>query len=322
MSSHSDDYIDLAFTRDKGTGTLTEPTYSGALSFARRRYTKDLSEVDVAVVGVPFDLATSSRPGARLGPRAVREASSMVAWDRVHEWEYDPFSRISVIDYGDVHFNHGMPQNVSAEITQQFKIIHAAGVKTLMLGGDHFATYPVLKSLVQFYDTPFSLIHFDAHSDTWAEDKKTIHHGTMFYHAAREGLIAPERSAQIGIRTFNDDTHGFNIFSAENVRQSGVPAILKHVRDLVGSNPVYLTFDIDGLDPSMAPGTGTPVVGGLTTMEAQQLLRGLRGINLVGADVVEVAPAYDSSQITALAGATMAMNLIGLFAEKRSQDSD
>ena len=180
MSSNSDGKIDLSFTREKGTGTQTEPTYSGALSFARRRYTKDLDGVDVAVVGVPFDLATSSRPGARLGPRAVREASSMVAWDRVHEWDYDPFSRLSVIDYGDVYFNHGFPQNTPEEITEQFRAIHSTGTKTLMLGGDHFSTYPVLKSLAPFHDEPLSLIHFDAHSDTWAEDQKTLHHGTMF----------------------------------------------------------------------------------------------------------------------------------------------
>lgn len=315
MSSNSDGNIDLSFTRDKGTGTQTEPTYSGALSFARRRYSKDLVGADVAVVGIPFDLATSSRPGARLGPRAVREASSMVAWDRVHEWEYDPFTKLSVIDFGDVYFDHGVPQNIPDQITRQFVDIHQTGTKTLMLGGDHFCTYPVLQSLARFHDKPLSLIHFDAHSDTWAEDKKTIHHGTMFYHAAKEGLIAPARSAQIGIRTYNDDSHGFNIFSAEAVRNEGVRNIVQRVLEIVGDNPVYLTFDIDGLDPSMAPGTGTPVVGGLTTMEAQQILRGLRGINLVGADVVEVAPMYDTSQITALAAATMAMNIIGLFAE-------
>ncbi len=315
MSSNSDGKIDLAFTRQKGGATQTEPTYSGALSFARRRYSKNLEDVDVAIVGVPFDLATTSRPGARLGPRAVREASAMVAWDRVHEWSYDPFSRLSVIDYGDVYFDHGEPQNIPVQITEQFKVIHSLGTKTLMVGGDHFATYPVLKSLAQFYEEPLSLIHFDAHSDTWSEDKKTINHGTMFYHAAKEGLVAPDRSVQIGIRTYNDEDHGFNIFSAEAVRTLGVQKIIENVRNIVSDNPVYLTFDIDCLDPSMAPGTGTPVVGGLTTMEAQQILRGLCGIKLAGADVVEVAPSYDVSQITALAGATMAMNIIGLFAE-------
>lgn len=315
MSSDDEQHVDLAFTRPQGTGTLTEPTYSGALSFARRRYAKDLTDVDLAIVGIPFDLATSSRPGARLGPRAIREASSMVAWDRVHEWEYDPFSRLRVIDYGDVLFNHGVPQHVPQEIVDQFALIHDAGVKTLALGGDHFCSYPVLKSLARHYDEPLALIHFDAHSDTWAEDLQTLHHGTMFYHAAKERLIAPEHSTQIGIRTFNKDTHGFTVLSAEHVRRVGVEAVVQDVLERVGSRPVYLTFDIDGLDPSMAPGTGTPVVGGLTTMEAQQMLRGFRGINLVGADVVEVAPMYDHSQITALAAATLAMNIIGLFAD-------
>lgn len=310
--------IDLSFTRaDDKTGT-TEPTYSGALSFARRRYTKDLDGVDLAVVGLPFDLATTARPGARLGPRAIREASAIIAWDRVHEWTYDPFTRLSVIDYGDVLFDQGIPQEAPAEIARQFGLIHDAGVKTLMLGGDHFATYPVLQSLAKHYDQPLALVHFDAHSDTWAEDQKTINHGTMFYHAAREGLIAPERSTQIGIRTYNEHDHGFNIVTAEQLSARGVDSVVTSIRERSRDCPVYITFDIDCLDPSFAPGTGTPVVGGVTSMQAQQVLRGLRGIKLVGADVVEVAPAYDVSQITSLAAATMAMNLVGLFAECHS----
>ena len=159
MSSNPTGPIDLAFTRKPGTGTVTEPTYSGALSFARRRYTKDLEGVDVAVIGVPFDLATTSRPGARLGPRAVREASTMVAWDRVHEWEYDPFQKLSVIDYGDVYFDQGTPADIPKQISEQFKPIHKRGIKTLMIGGDHFSTYPVLRSLREYLDQPLSLIH-------------------------------------------------------------------------------------------------------------------------------------------------------------------
>jgi agmatinase len=314
MTSGIDD-IDLAFTRKPGSGIRTEPTYSGALSFARRRYTKELRGCDIAVIGVPFDLGTTSRPGARLGPRAIREASSMIAWDRVHGWDFDPFEKMSVIDYGDVLFDHGYPNNIPAEIEKQFKSIHAKGVKTLMLGGDHFSTYPVIKSLTSFYDEPLSLIHFDAHSDTWKDDSDRIDHGTMFYQAAKQGLIDPEHSVQIGIRTFNDETHGFNIYSAEDVHEMGVEALIKKVHAIVGNRPAYLTFDVDCLDPAFAPGTGTPVVGGLTTMQAQKILRGLRGVNLKGADVVEVAPAYDVSGITALAAATMAMNMIALFAD-------
>ena len=305
--------IDLAFTRDPASATLAEPTFSGALSFGRRRYTKDLDGVDLAVVGVPFDLATTSRPGARLGPRSIREASTMVAWDRVHEWGLDPFEDHSVVDFGDVHISAGLNASIPSEIEDQFRQIHRQGVKTLMLGGDHFSTYPVLRSLAEFQDEPLCLIHFDAHSDTWREDEDTINHGTMFFHALEQGLIDPEHSAQIGIRTHNPETHGFAIFSAETVDEMGADAIVTSVRDIVGNRPVYLTFDIDCLDPSMAPGTGTPVIGGLSTLMAQKILRGLRGINLQGADVVEVAPMYDVSQITALAGATMAMNIVALF---------
>jgi len=311
--------IDLAFTRDPGSATLAEPTYSGALSFARRRYTKSLDGVDLAVVGVPFDLATTSRPGARLGPRAIREASTMVAWDRVHEWGLDPFEDHSVVDFGDVHFSAGLDASIPSEIEEQFFQIHSQGVKTLMLGGDHFSTYPVLKSLAQFHDEPLCLVHFDAHSDTWREDEQTVNHGTMFFHAAQQGLIDPEHSVQMGIRTHNPETHGFNVYSAEKVDEMGADALVATVREIVGDRPVYLTFDVDCLDPSMAPGTGTPVIGGLSTLTAQKILRGLRGINLHGADVVEVAPTYDVSQITALAAATMAMNMVALFKTRASR---
>jgi len=306
--------IDLAFTRKPGPGYAVEPTYSGALSFARRRYTKDLEGCDVAVVGVPFDLATTSRPGARLGPRAIRAASSMVAWDRVFGWEFDPFEKLSVIDYGDILFDQGIAEKIPNEIKNQFRNVHSKGIATLMLGGDHFSTYPVLQSLAEEYDEPLSLIHFDAHSDTWKDDGPRIDHGTMFYHAMKNGFIAPERSVQIGIRTYNKDTHGFNIFSAEDVVAKGEEIIAKKARDIVGQHPVYLTFDIDCLDPSMAPGTGTPAIGGLTTMQAQKILRGLRGINLKSADIVEVAPAYDVSDITALSASTMALNCLALIA--------
>lgn len=318
MTSEIND-IDLAFTRKPGSGTRVEPTFSGALSFARRRYSKDSKGADLAVIGVPFDLATTARPGARFGPRAVREASAMIAWDRVHGWEFDPFEALSVIDYGDVLFDPGAPNSVPEEIERQFKTVHSAGVKTLMLGGDHFSSYPVLKSLAASEKQPISLIHFDAHSDTWEDEDGRIDHGTMFYHAAKQGIVDPKHSVQIGIRTFNEKTHGFNILSAEDVRRRGVESVVKFIRDIVGDRPAYITFDIDCLDPSMAPGTGTPVIGGLNTMEAQMILRGLSGINLRSADVVEVAPAYDHAQITALAAATIAMNLVALFAAEKNK---
>ncbi len=190
-----------------------------------------------------------------------------------------------------------------------------------MLGGVHFATYPVLKSLAEFYEKPLSLIHFDAHSDTWAADTKTIDHGTMFYHAAKEGLVDPECSAQIGIRTYNDDSHGFNIFSSDVVSAIGIAKIIEKIRSMVGENPVYLTFDIDCLDPAYAPGTGTPVVGGLSTDKALKIIRGLKDVNIVGFDLVEVNPAYDHAEITALAGATILLEYIYLLAHKKYQAS-
>lgn len=256
----------------------------------------------------------TARPGARFGPRGMRQASSMIAWDRVFGWDFDPFEVLSVIDYGDVVFDNGVPQKVPAEIEAQFREIHQKGVATLMLGGDHFSTYPVIKSLAQEFDEPLSLIHFDAHSDTWEDDDGRIDHGTMFYHAFKEGIINPATSVQIGIRTHNDETHGFTVVSAEEVRSCGANEVIETIRKVVGETPAYITFDIDCLDPCYAPGTGTPVVGGLTTMEAQQILRGLRGLKIKSADVVEVAPAYDISDITSLAAATIAMNCLALIA--------
>jgi agmatinase len=161
---------------------------------------------------------------------------------------------------------------------------------------------------------PLALIHFDAHSDTWEDDGERIDHGTMFYHAAKEGLVVPEHSAQIGLRTYNESTMGFNIFDGPTVHEQGAVAIAQQVKSIVGDRPCYLTFDIDCLDPSFAPGTGTPVVGGLSTHQALQLLQNLRGVNLVGMDVVEVAPPYDVSEITALAGATVALQQLCLWA--------
>lgn len=315
------DHIDLAFTRKTDSGILLEPTYSGALSFCRRRYSKDLNGVDVAVIGIPFDMATTSRPGARFGPRAIREASSMIAWDRVHGWNFDPFEYLCVIDYGDILFDPGRPEQITQAIEQQFHPLHARNIRTLMMGGDHFSTYPVIKSLAAQYSQPLSLIHFDAHSDTWVEPTQRLDHGTMFYHAARQGLICAERSVQIGIRTHNPDDHGFHIFSAEDVSRLGVEALLAQIHKIVGNHPAYLTFDIDCLDPSVAPGTGTPVIGGLSSLHAQQILRGLKGINICSADIVEVAPAYDVSQITALTAATLAVNFIALFASQATTQS-
>ena len=306
---------DAAFLRQDLRGIAPEIAYAGATSFLRRRYSRDLSEADLAVVGVPYDLATTNRSGARLGPRAIRAASAMIAcWTRIYPWDFDPMLRIAVADWGDVAFDHGLPDKIPDTITQTFREILASDTATLALGGDHFMTYPILRAYAEKHGA-LSLIHFDAHSDTWRDSHNRIDHGTMFFHAARAGLVVPERSAQIGLRTYNPESHGFNIFDARTVKQRGAKAVAREVRKLVGQNKCYLTFDIDCLDPAYAPGTGTPEMGGLTSYEAQELLYGLRGINLVGADVVEVAPPFDQAEITALAAATIGFMQISLFAE-------
>lgn len=309
--------VDLALTREgRADGTIGEPTFSGVLSFMRRRYAKDVAGADVAVVGIPFDLATTGRPGSRYGPRAVRQGSAMIAWDAVWGWDFDPFDRLDVVDFGDIAVPYGSPTQVIGSIEEQFAGIHKAGACTLMLGGDHFCTYPVLRSLAQQVGQPLSLIHFDSHSDTWPAKDGEIDHGTMFWHAAKQGVVDPASSIQIGIRTNNKDTLGFNILTAEDVERMSGEEIARHVKEVVGNRPAYLTFDIDFIDPAFAPGTGTPVAGGPSTAKTFSILRAMAGLDIRSADVVEVAPAYDSSDITALAAATVGLHCIALIAAR------
>jgi len=307
---------DTAITRKSLYGTVPEPTFAGVTSFMRRKYTKDLAGVDVAVTGVPFDTATTNRSGARLGPRAIRAASTIMAWERPYGMEFDPFDKLAVVDYGDCYFDAGRPQGVPDEIEKHAFDIIDQGPGLLTMGGDHFISYPLIKAHVKKHGGPLSLLHFDAHSDTWADEDGRIDHGTMFYFAAKEGLLDPATSVQIGLRTTNPDTMGFNVLDAPWVHENGIKTTIKQARKIVGDNPVYLTFDIDCLDPSYAPGTGTPVCGGLTSHQALQILRGLQGINIVGMDIVEVAPAYDIGEITALAASQLAMEMLYLYANR------
>ncbi|NCF23497.1 MAG: agmatinase [Gammaproteobacteria bacterium] len=305
---------DHAIVREDLYGTKPEPTYGGALSFMRRKYTKDMTGVDVAVIGIPLDTATTNRPGARFGPRAIRAASSIMAWEKPYGMEFDPFDRLAVVDAGDCFFDHGRPESSPEEIEKHAFGIIDQGPALLSLGGDHFVSYPLIRAHQRKHGGALSLLHFDAHSDTWADDNDRIDHGTMFWWAAKKGLVDPATSVQIGIRTTNPDTLGFNVIDAPEVHASGVEAVIARAREILGDRPVYLTFDIDCLDPSCAPGTGTPVCGGLTSHQAMAVLRGLAGINVVGMDVVEVAPAYDVGEITALAGAHLAMEMLYLYA--------
>ena len=312
--------IDQAVHREDLYGTHAEVTYSGVLSYLRRKYTRDLEGVDVAVAGIPFDTATTNRPGTRFGPRSIREASTQIGWAQLDGWGFDALDKLAVVDYGDLDFDHGRPQETPARIKEYVSEIISRDTALLSLGGDHFITYPILQAHAEKHG-PLSLIHFDAHSDTWEDEEGRIDHGTMFYHAVKEGIVNPEESVQIGLRTYNEKDWGFNIMNGPWVHEHGVQAVIDKTREIVGDNKCYLTFDIDCLDPSYAPGTGTPVIGGLTTNQAQVILRGLAGINLVGMDLVEVAPAYDVGDITSLAGASLALEMLYIFASNPKRGS-
>ena len=307
--------VDQAFIAKSLNGLVPEPNYSGALSFARRKYTKDLSAAEVAVTGIPFDTATTNRPGARFGPRGIRAASTEVAWARNWPWEFDVTDLLKIVDYGDCEFDHGRPAGVPDEIEAHIAEILATDTAVLSLGGDHFLTLPVLRAHVKKHG-PLSLLHFDAHSDTWEDEDGRIDHGTMFYHAVQEGLVIPEQSVQVGIRTTNDKTLGFNIFYADWIHDHGVDALVKGIREVIGERKTYLTFDIDCVDPAYAPGTGTPVCGGLSSAQALKILRSLRGLNLVGMDLVEVSPPFDHADVTSLLGAFLAYDMLALYAAR------
>ncbi|MGH1425247.1 MAG: agmatinase [Pseudooceanicola sp.] len=309
--------IDHAFTRADLKGLSFENVFAGAPSFLRRKYTKDLAGVDLAITGVPFDQAVTNRPGTRLGPRAIREASLLQPCDPPYGWGFDPLSDFAIVDYGDVAFDYAKVWETPDRITDHFRTILAAGVGSVTLGGDHFITLPILRAYAEKYG-PLSLIQFDAHSDTWQDDDfDRIDHGTFVYKAIKQGLIDPATSVQVGIRTTNPDTWGMNIIDARTVHEVGAAAIADRIKGIVGDRPSYLTFDIDALDPAFAPGTGTPVWGGLTSAQAAMMLRDLAGINLMGGDIVEVSPPFDTTGATAIAGAHVATEILCLWAWSR-----
>lgn len=306
---------DGAFRRTDILGTELEPSYSGALSFCRRKYTRDLGATDIAITGVPFDQATSNRPGARFGPEAVRKASTAFSWGPFWPWRFDPFARLGVVDYGDCLFDWGDKEAFPAVLEAHARDILATGTELVSLGGDHFITYPLLRAHAARHG-PLALVHFDAHRDVEPDTTGRIDHGTMFAKALQEGLIDPARSVQIGIRTIFDGerAYGLRIFYADEVHDTPAETLARLVCDIVGAHPAYLTFDIDCLDPGIAPGTGTPIPGGLSYHQAASILRRLKPIRFVGMDLVEVAPAYDQSETTALAAAALVMEYLCLRA--------
>ena len=305
--------VDSAITREGHRGMSFENTFGGILSFMRRTYTKDLSGVDLAITGIPFDQAVTNRPGSRFGPRAIREASTLQPCDPPFGWDINPLADFDVVDYGDLAFDYANVAAFPERLTDHIRVILKEGVGTLSFGGDHYITFPILRAYAEKYG-PMALVHFDAHSDTWPDDDMArVDHGTMFYKAVKEGLILPEKSVQIGIRTQNDYDAGVHVIDAPRVHGQTPSATAAQVKEIVGNHPVYLTFDIDCLDPAFAPGTGTPVWGGLSSAQAAAILRDIRGINMVGGDVVEFSPQYDVSGATAVAGAHAAMELMCLY---------
>jgi len=296
-------------------GSFFEATYSGALSFCRRKYTRELEDVDIAVSGIPWDGAVTNRPGCRFGPRGIREASTQLAELKSHAFGFDPFDILKVTDFGDASLNPHDPMGIENEIYEHCRSIISKGTKTLSFGGDHFVAYPLIKAHAEKYG-PVGLLQFDAHCDTWPSSG-SLDHGTMFLRAVQEGLIDPSKSIQVGLRTHNDLDVGMRELSASWFHRNGVDATLEEIFEVCGQYPIYLSFDIDVLDPAFAPGTGTPVAGGLATWQALELVRNLEPLNMVGMDLVEVSPAYDHAEMTSLAAASVAYDWIGVMAKRR-----
>lgn len=284
-----------------------EPPYSGIRTFLRRPNTQLLSGVDYAVFGVPFDLATSGRPGARFGPSALREASTHLSMSKVWPWGFEPFEHLEVVDFGDVQFHRGQTKEMIENTYSTSQYMIEEGVGTIMLGGDHCVTYSVLKAHAEKHG-PLALIHFDAHRDIL--ESPYLDHGTFVHHAIKENLIDQDHSIQIGIRTHYENEDNMHVLYRNWVHENGWQAVLSNIKKVVGNRKVYLTIDIDSIDPAFAPGTGTPVVDGLFPNDIISILRNSMNIDIVGMDLVEVAPSYDNGEITSLLGASLVMEFL------------
>ena len=288
--------------------------FANNYSYMGRPLTRNADDADVFVIGLPYDLGTSGRSGTRSGPAGIRSASANLRWEEKRwPWDFNVFERLRVADYGDLEFPTGNHDALFDAVESHYGQLLAAGKTILSFGGDHFVTLPLLRAHHKQFGK-LAMIHFDAHTDTYKEDTAIYNHGSMFYHAPREGIIDADKSIQIGIRTqYTESRHEFEVISAAVANDIPVESIVERVRQRVGDDPCYLTFDIDCLDPAYAPGTGTPVAGGLTSDRALKIIRGLQGINLVGMDLVEVAPSYDHAEITSLAGATLGLEMLYLL---------
>jgi len=303
------------------------PRYAGPSTFARLPELRDVGRCDVAILGVPFDAGTSYRPGARFGPQAIRQASRHLRTQFHPAYGTEPFVEQQVADAGDIACN---PFNIAEAIEQ----IQTAATDLLAdvgaivsMGGDHTIALPLLRA-VNHHVGPVALVHFDAHLDTWDTYFGAPHtHGTVFRRAGEEGLFLDHASMHVGIRgplysrddLKRDEDLGFKIVHCDDFDADGVDNVVERIRDRVGDHPLYLSIDIDVLDPAHAPGTGTPEIAGMTTRELVSVLRGLAGLEVVSADVVEVAPAYDHAELTSLAAATVIYELVNLLACSRSE---
>ncbi|MEM7251667.1 MAG: agmatinase [Pseudomonadota bacterium] len=305
---------------------MQRPRYTGIPTFMRVPYTEDLTDVDIGLIGIPFDGGVTNRTGARHGPREIRNQSSLMrALNSANN--ISPYTLCTVRDLGDAWVRRPFHLEESLdEIHAFYERVHAAQVVPVSAGGDHSVSLPVLRAIAR--DRPVGMIHFDAHCDTGDDYLGSkFHHGAPFRRAAEEGLIDPKRCIQIGIRggTNNADhwqfsyDSGMRVIRIEEFYELGVKAVIAEARRVAGDGPTYITFDVDGLDPAYAPGTGTPEVGGFSTLEALIMLRGLQGLNLIGGDVVEVAPAFDPSGNTALVGATMMFEILCIVADSVSK---
>ena len=305
------------------SGTVV-PRYAGPSTFARLPELRDVDHCDVAIVGIPFDAGTSYRPGARFGPQAIRQASRHLRTNYHPAYDTEPFLQQQVADAGDVACN---PYNIEEAIGQ----IQLAATELLAkvgaivsLGGDHTIAVPLLRA-VNHHLGPVALVHFDAHLDTWETYFGAPYtHGTPFRRAAEEGLFLDHASMHVGIRgplysrddLKKDAELGFKVIHCDEFQTDGAARVAERILERVGDNPLYLSIDIDVLDPAYAPGTGTPEIAGMTSRELVNVLRGLAGVDLISADIVEVAPAYDHAEVTSLTAATIAYELTNLFARR------
>jgi guanidinopropionase len=307
---------------DHAINPMHAPRYCGIPTFMRTPYATDPDQLDIALVGVPYDGAVEARSGARQGPRQIRDMSSMMRAIH-HVTRINPYELCRVGDAGDVPFGEIFDVIAShADIQSFYTRLHRHGVVPLSAGGDHSITLPILRAIAG--DRPVGLVHIDAHTDCCDEEMNSRYsHGTPFRRAVEEGLLDPRRTIQIGIRGAANSAecwefgpaHGIRIVYMEEFTTLGVEGVIAEARRVAGDGPTYISFDVDGIDPAFTPGTGTPEIGGLTPIEAQGLVRGLRGLNLVGADVVEVSPPFDPSGNTALVAATLMYEILCILAE-------